>query len=98
MKKFRRVREEIAEVIKSESDITFENLKRLTYIDCIQKETGRMYGTTGAVIYREVLKDSMIKNIPILKGSMVAVQSMGSRFNPFFLSSLTYSNLKDGEL
>ena len=32
-----RLRKELEIYIKDDSDITYENLKKLTYIDCIQK-------------------------------------------------------------
>jgi cytochrome P450 len=39
----RKVREEINTYMKDE-DYSFENLKNLTYIDLLQKETTRYYG------------------------------------------------------
>jgi cytochrome P450 len=48
----KRLREEVNSVIKSDQDITVENLKRLTYIDWIQHETTRMYGPANGVLFR----------------------------------------------
>jgi cholesterol 24-hydroxylase len=48
----KRVREEINAIIKSDEDITLENMKKLTYIDWIQYETTRMYGPANGIFYR----------------------------------------------
>lgn len=43
--------EEVNKYVKSDKDLNFENLKNLTYIECIQKETLRTYGPgTGTFV------------------------------------------------
>ncbi len=48
----KRVRKEINAIIKSDEDITNENLKKLTYIDWIQYEVTRMYGPVNGIFFR----------------------------------------------
>lgn len=66
-----RLRKEVDSLIKSDDDYTFENLKKLTYIDWIQNETTRMYGPGTAILIREASVDNYIGNISIFKGTGV---------------------------
>jgi cytochrome P450 len=77
----RKVREEINAVIKSDEDITYENLKKLTYIDWIQYETTRMYGPVNGVFFRVAAEDNYLKDLPITKGTVVSTQPRGNHFN-----------------
>ena len=47
-----KVRAMVREVIKSDKDITEDNLKTLTYIDWIQNETLRMYCPVAGILLR----------------------------------------------
>ena len=49
-----KLRQQVNEVIKSNSnqEITFDNLKKLTYIDWIQFETTRHYGPANGIFFR----------------------------------------------
>ena len=38
-----RLRTEIKEVIKGDADITFDNIKKLGYLDCILLEVSRVF-------------------------------------------------------
>lgn len=48
----KKLKEEIDSVIKSNKDITNENLRKLTYIDCIQNETLRHFGPVNGIFPR----------------------------------------------
>lgn len=48
----KKLREEIDSVIKSNEDITSDNLRKLTYIDCIQNETLRHFGPVNGIFPR----------------------------------------------
>jgi cytochrome P450 len=78
----KKLREEITAVIKSDEDITFENLKKLTYIDWIQYETTRMYGPANGIFLRIAKEDNYLKDLPITKGTVVSTQPRGNHFNP----------------
>ena len=75
------LRQQIEEVIKTDEDITKENLKKLTYIDWIQNETTRYYGPGNGIFTRISQKDHYIGNVPILKGSGVNCHSVPNHFN-----------------
>lgn len=77
-----RVREEVEKFIKSDEDITVENLKKLTYIDWIQYETTRMYGPANGIFLRVATQDNYIKDLPIRKGTILGAQPRGSHYNP----------------
>ena len=47
-----KLREQVAEVIKEDKDITVDNLKKLTYIDYLQKEGTRIYGPGTGIFFR----------------------------------------------
>ena len=57
-------------MIKKDEDITWENLKKLEYIDWIQNETTRLYGFTG-ILPRISTENQLISNIPLKKGDFV---------------------------
>jgi cytochrome P450 len=78
-----KVREEIDQVFPSPleiKDITYENLKKLTYCDDVMKETLRMYSPSAGIIPREAVKDHYIGSIPIKKGTLVAVKIKPNQF------------------
>lgn len=50
-----KLREEINSVIKSNEDITSDNLRKLTYIECIQNETLRHFGPVNGIFPRLAL-------------------------------------------
>lgn len=58
-----KLRNQINEVIKTDQDITKENLKKLTYIDWIQNETTRHYGPGIGIFLRYAQKDHLIGQI-----------------------------------
>lgn len=76
-----KVREEINSIIKTDKDITFDNLKKLTYIDWIQFETTRIYGPTNGLFWRKATEDNKILDIPIKKGTIVSTQPKGNHFS-----------------
>ena len=48
---------EIEKMIKSDKDITYENLQKMTYLDYVQRETLRVYPPVIGTLIREVTKD-----------------------------------------
>ena len=77
----KRLREQVDSVIKSDKDITFENLKKLTYIDWISSETTRYYGPAVGNLERIAVEDNYIVDLPIKKGTIVNYQPVGSHYS-----------------
>jgi cytochrome P450 len=50
----RKLKEEVNSVIKTDEDITYDNIKKLTYLKCFQNEVTRMYGPGNGILLREV--------------------------------------------
>ena len=75
-----KVREEIDTYLK-EDDYSYENLKNLTYIDCVQKEVTRFYGPGNGLFFRNPINDDFLKGIPIKKGTFISVQCLGLHFS-----------------
>lgn len=63
-----KVRKEIEQFMGTE-DYSFENLKNLTYIDLLQKETTRYFGPGTQLFPRIANVDNYINGLPILKGT-----------------------------
>ena len=76
-----KVREEINSIIKTEKDITNENLKKLTYIDWVQFETTRLFDVANGLFLRIALEEHFIKDVPINKGTIVTAQPTGNHYN-----------------
>ena len=65
----------------SNDEITFETLKKLTYIDWIQSETLRYYGPANGNLIREARTDDMLLDVPIPKGALLTNQPKGTHFS-----------------
>lgn len=78
----KRVRDDVNAIIKSDEDITPENLKKLIYIDWFQHEITRVYGPVNGILFREAIMDNYIKDVQITKGTMISTQPLGNHFNP----------------
>lgn len=71
-------------MIKSDEDITTDNLKALTYVDWLQNETTRMYGPGNGILMRKSQKDHYIRNIPIMQGIGITIQPLVNHYNSKF--------------
>ena len=75
-----KLREEIDAKMPSE-DYTLEKLKEMKYIECLQKETSRIFGPTTTILPRVATKDCFLKGIPVKKGTYLT-----PRFNANYFS------------
>ena len=62
-------------------DYSYENLKKLVYIDWIQKETSRMYGPVTGIFMREANIDNNLNNLPVKKGTYIGLQHLGNHYS-----------------
>ncbi len=76
-----KLRAHINQVIKSDIDITKDNLKKLTYIDWIQNETCRLYGPGFSNFPKIALRDHFISNVPIKKGTILNINLLCSSYD-----------------
>jgi cytochrome P450 len=77
-----KLRKSIQEVIKSDADITFDNLKKLHYIDWCQNESLR-YGTPfNGLIMRKCKKTTTFADIPIRKRVELQVNALSNQYSP----------------
>lgn len=76
----KKLREEIDTYMKDD-DYSFENLKKFTYLECIQKEVTRYYGPVNGIFSRICVKDDFLKGIPIKKNTMFNVQPLGTHLS-----------------
>ena len=76
----RRVREEIGEHMK-EDDFSYDNLKKMTYIDCVEKEVTRFYGPIPNSFIKVAMKDYELKGVPIKKGTSLMPQFFGVHYD-----------------
>jgi cytochrome P450 len=77
----RKLREQVNSIILMDDDITYENLRKLAYIDWIMMEVTRYYGPANSNFERIAVEDHYIKDIPISKGTLVVYVSKGSHYN-----------------
>ena len=76
----KKVRQEIEEYMKDD-DYSYENLKKLTYIDCIEKETTRFYGPVNGFLYRLSSKDHLLSEVPIKKDTYFGINYLGTHYS-----------------
>ena len=66
--------------------LTWDDLKKLTYLDAVSKETHRVYGPAIGLAGREATQDHTLGNILIKKGTMVGPGIAANNFNPKYYS------------
>ncbi|XP_072381103.1 cytochrome P450 6k1-like [Diabrotica undecimpunctata] len=78
-----RLREEILSIIKTEEDITYENLQKLKYLDMVLSETLRRY-PFGPFLNRRCREDYVIEQtgLVIEKGTPVLIPLDGLHYDP----------------
>ena len=62
-------------------DYNYDNLKKMTYIDYVEKEVTRFYGPVSGIFTRNVVKDHFIKGVPMKKNTNVSPQFMGVHYS-----------------
>ena len=77
-----KAKEEVASVIKSEEDLTFDNLKKLTYLEAIQWETMRMHSPVAGNLLRTCTQDTLFGDIPLSKGTNIAIRYKPMLYDP----------------
>lgn len=60
-----------------DSDYSYENLKKMKYLDAVEKETTRMYGPVNFNFPRVVDKDHVIGGVQVYAGTMMKFNMMG---------------------
>ena len=79
--KGKKLREEVEGVIKSEKDITYENIKKLKYLSHFQMEVTRIYGPGNGVLLRTAAKDHEMCKMPVPEGTMFTIMSSGNHYS-----------------
>lgn len=64
-------------------------LKQLTYIDLVQKETLRHYGPGIGLLNRRVSVDTYLKDVKILKNTVVVGQFLPTYYNEKYFKNPT---------
>ena len=62
-------------------EFTYENLKKLEYIDCVQKETTRFFGPINFLFSRICFRDCYLDGVSIKKGTIMNVQPIGTHYS-----------------
>ena len=62
-------------------DYSYENLKKMTYIDYVEKEVTRFYGPANNIILRSAVRDHFLKGVPIKKGTFFGLNYMGMHYS-----------------
>ena len=62
-------------------DYSYENIKNLTYLDCVHKETLRYYGPGNVIFTRVAVEDHYLKEVPIRKGAAFGLQTFGTHYS-----------------
>lgn len=65
----------------SADDYSYQNLKKLTYIDMLQKETTRCFGPGTQLFPRVAAVDNYLNGLGIIKGTEVMVMHVGNHFS-----------------
>lgn len=77
-----KLRKEINSVVKSDSDITVENFKKLHYLECVISEISRVLNPTGGLFDRRTIIDTTFGGIPVSKGTILSAIWTNFLYNP----------------
>ena len=77
-----KVRKMINKVIKTDEDITYDNLKQLHYIEWIMYEAIRMNGPINNLVARKAVVDHNLLDIPVTNGTGLIVGTVPNQYNP----------------
>ena len=69
--KFETLMKEINDFIKNDGDITFENVKKMDYLNAVLKEGLRFRSSAQGIFPREAKMDHYLKDVLIRKGTLV---------------------------
>ena len=72
-----------------DDDYTYENLRKMAYIDNVLKEVTRFYGPANSIFFREVIKDHEIKGVPLKKDIYIRNQSIGTHYSEKYFKNPT---------
>ena len=61
-------------------DYSYETLKKMSYINCVEKEVTRVFGPVNEVFFRSVIQDHHIKGVPIGKQTYLTNSSLGTHY------------------
>ena len=71
-------------------DFSYDNLKNLKYLECVQKETTRFFGPAYGLFVREASHDHFLGSVPIKKGNLLET-SVAIHFCPkYYKDPLVY--------
>ena len=70
-----------------DDDFSYENLKKMAYIDCVQKEVTRFFGPVNGMFLRTTLRDHELKGVPIKKDALMMPQPMGAHYDERYYRS-----------
>ena len=72
-KSLEKLQSEIDDIIKSENDITSENLSQLKYLDACIKEALRIIPPAQNISIRGSVKDTTLGDIKVKKGTLISI-------------------------
>ena len=72
-----------------DDDFSYENLKKLTYIDCVMNEVTRYYGPVVALFRRKCIKDYEINGVPIKRDTNISLQTIGIHYSEEYYKNPT---------
>ena len=77
-----KLKREIDLVIRSDEDITVENMKKLSYLECIILEVKRKFGVLPGCLQRELIEDTLIGGVGVRKGTLIDTNWMSISYKP----------------
>ena len=77
-----KLRKEIDSVIKSNSDITFENIKKMNFLEAVVNETERTYSSAVGIAERKLTEDTTLCGVPLKKGLFLSAIWIAMMHNP----------------
>lgn len=76
----KKARDEI-DLYMKDDDYSYENLKKMEYLDAIEKEVTRIYGPGNIVYPRIANKDNYLNGLAVKNGTMLFINPIGNEYS-----------------
>ena len=72
-----------------DDDYSYDNLKKLKYLENVQKEAVRYSNSDGGLFLREANQDNFLDGVPITKGTMINIMFKATHYSEKYFKNPT---------
>jgi len=85
---FEKTFNEIQDIVKSKTELSFEDLHKMDYTMAVIKETLRVANPQGLLVFREAIEDHELKGLQIKRGTLITFSPLLNGFNEKYFTDI----------